>query len=218
MTARPSTATLPVGGRHVRRNRDWRPLRRSRGYRVLLVDKAAFPSEIPQGHFIHRHGPPRLRRWGLLDRVIGTGSPPITSFFTDYGDFPLCGRNLVVDGIAAAYAPRRASLDNVLVDAAVQAGVELRQGFAVEDLIFDAGRVVGIRGRSRNGTPVSDYAALTIGADGRNSHVARVVHAAVHRGGSNGPVLVLLVLERRTWRRSRDLFARHVRHLRLSNQ
>ena len=48
------------------------------GHRVLLVDRARFPSEIPQGHFIHRHGPPRLARWGLLERIVATGCPPVT--------------------------------------------------------------------------------------------------------------------------------------------
>jgi flavin-dependent dehydrogenase len=32
------------------------------GLDVLLVDRARFPSEIPHGHFIHRHGPARLAR------------------------------------------------------------------------------------------------------------------------------------------------------------
>src|SRR5262245_6428074 len=50
-----------------------------RGLAVLLVDRARFPSEIPYGHLIHRHGPVRLDEWGLLDRVLATGCPAITS-------------------------------------------------------------------------------------------------------------------------------------------
>jgi 2-polyprenyl-6-methoxyphenol hydroxylase-like FAD-dependent oxidoreductase len=46
-----------------------------KGHRVLLVDRARFPSEIPHGHFIHRHGPRRLAEWGLLDRMLATGGP-----------------------------------------------------------------------------------------------------------------------------------------------
>ena len=38
-----------------------------RGHRVLLVDRAKFPSDIPHGHAIHMGGPARLARWGLLD-------------------------------------------------------------------------------------------------------------------------------------------------------
>jgi 2-polyprenyl-6-methoxyphenol hydroxylase-like FAD-dependent oxidoreductase len=59
-----------------------------RGARVLLLDRAAFPSDIPHGHFIHRHGPQRLRDWGLLDR-IASRTPAISRLVHDIGDFPL---------------------------------------------------------------------------------------------------------------------------------
>ncbi|HEX2032697.1 MAG TPA: NAD(P)/FAD-dependent oxidoreductase [Chloroflexota bacterium] len=149
-----------------------------KGYRVLLLDRARFPSEIPQGHFIHRHGPPRLQRWGLLDRIVASGCPPVTTMTSHFGDFPLVASNLVLDGVAFAYGPRRGVLDKLLVDAAVQAGVELREGFVFEDVLVDGGRVAGIRGRSTGGaSPVTVRARLTIGADGRRSRVARAVKA-----------------------------------------
>src|SRR5215469_18642457 len=81
-----------------------------RGLDVLLVDRARFPSEIPHGHYVHMHGPLRLAAWGLLDRVLATGCPPITSITMDLGDFPLTGRGLVVDGVPVGVAPRRAAL------------------------------------------------------------------------------------------------------------
>jgi flavin-dependent dehydrogenase len=149
-----------------------------KGHRVLLVDRATFPSDIPHGHFIHRSGPTRLAKWGLLDRVLATGCPAITSFTSDFGDFPLVGNDLSVDGVPFACGPRRAALDRVLVDAAVEAGAELRSGFSVESLTMDGDRVTGIRGGDRRaGTSVSEHARITIGADGRNSHVARAVGA-----------------------------------------
>jgi 2-polyprenyl-6-methoxyphenol hydroxylase-like FAD-dependent oxidoreductase len=43
-----------------------------RGFDVLLVDRARFPSEIPHGHYVRMHGAPRLAAWGLLDRVLAT--------------------------------------------------------------------------------------------------------------------------------------------------
>jgi flavin-dependent dehydrogenase len=146
---------------------------------VLLVDRARFPSEIPHGHFIHRHGPGRLARWGLLERVLDTGCPPVTSITMDLGDFPLAGRDLELDGVPVGLGPRRAALDKVLVDAAVEAGAELREGFAVDDLNFADGRVTGIRGRTRDGGgTVTDAARFVVGADGRNSSVAKRVQAA----------------------------------------
>src|SRR5437870_8205448 len=65
-----------------------------KGYKVLLLDRSAFPSSVPHGHFIHNHGPRRLHRWGLLERIVATGCPPVTSVTFDFGDFPLVGHNL----------------------------------------------------------------------------------------------------------------------------
>jgi len=147
-----------------------------RGLDVLLVDRARFPSEIPHGHYVHMHGPPRLADWGLLDRVLATGCPPITSITMDLGDFPLTGRGLVVDGVPVGVAPRRAALDQVLIDAAVEAGAEFRDAFSVHDLTFDHNRVTGIRGPGE----MTERARVVIGADGRNSRVAKRVDAPAY--------------------------------------
>ena len=95
-----------------------------RGQRVLLVDRATFPSDIPHGHLIHSGGPKRLASWGLLDRVTATGCPALTAMTVDVGDVPLSARELVVDGVPVACGPRRTVLDRVLVEAAVEAGAE----------------------------------------------------------------------------------------------
>jgi flavin-dependent dehydrogenase len=147
------------------------------GCKVLLVDRATFPSDIPHGHLIHRNGPVRLAAWGLLDRITATSCPAISSITTNFGDFSLTGVDLVRDGVAVAYGPRRSALDAVLVDAAIEAGVEVRTGFPVQEYIGVDGRVEGIRARGRNGEPVIEKATITIGADGRNSHLARAVGA-----------------------------------------
>jgi flavin-dependent dehydrogenase len=141
-----------------------------RGFDVLLVDRARFPSDIPHGHFIHRHGPRRLRDWGLLDRVLDTGCPPVTMFTTDFGDFAMTGRNLEVDGIPMGLGPRRTALDTVLVEAAIDAGAEFREGHAVREYVAEEGRIVGVDG---------DRARIVIGADGRNSALAKHVGAPV---------------------------------------
>ena len=147
-----------------------------RGFDVLLVDRARFPSEIPHGHYVRMHGPSRLASWGLLDRVLATGCPPITSITMDLGDFPLTGRGLVVDGVPVGVAPRRAALDQVLIDAAIEAGAEFRDGYPVHDLACEGDRVTGIRGRSG----LTERARFVIGADGRNSRVAKRVGAPVY--------------------------------------
>jgi flavin-dependent dehydrogenase len=148
------------------------------GHRVLLLDRGDFPSDVPQGHFIHRHGPKRLADWGLLEKVVGTNCPPLTTHLSDFGDFPLIGRDIRMGSVAWAYAPRRRQLDQVLVEAAIEAGVEFRSNFLVESCLWDGDRVKGIRGRDRGQhVSIMEKALITIGADGRNSTLARLVCA-----------------------------------------
>lgn len=150
-----------------------------RGARVLVVDRATFPSNIPHGHFIHRHGPKCLQRWGLLD-TIAAKSKAVTSMLTDFDDFPLIAHDLEVDGVAWGYGPRRAVLDKILADAAAGSGAEVREGFNVDEFLFEDERMVGIRGHAPNGARIEERATITVGADGRNSHLARAVGAAIY--------------------------------------
>jgi flavin-dependent dehydrogenase len=80
--------------------------------------------------------------------------------------------------VAWGYAPRRRQLDQVLVEAAIEAGAEFRPNFLVENCLWDGDRVEGIRGRDlRKRTSSEEKATITIGADGRNSTLARAVSA-----------------------------------------
>jgi flavin-dependent dehydrogenase len=74
-------------------------------------------------------------------------------------------------------------LDKILVDAAIiDAGSELREGFFAEDFLAEDNRLVGIRGRSNPGGHVmTEKAQITIGADGRKSHLARTVRAPMYQ-------------------------------------
>jgi flavin-dependent dehydrogenase len=150
-----------------------------KGYRVLLVDKAAFPSDTMSTHFIHAPGIARLKRWGLLDKVVASNCPPVRSYRLDVGPLSLTGCPPPVDDVATGYGPRRTILDKILVDAAVEAGAELREKFTTEEVCLEGSRAAGIRGRTRNGTSVTEKARLVIGADGLHSLVARMVGAAI---------------------------------------
>jgi len=144
-------------------------------FRSLVVDRATFPSDTLSTHMIHGPGVAALRRWGLLDQVVATGCPPIDTYSFDFGPFTIAGHPRTADGIATAYSPRRTVLDKILVDAAAQAGAEVREAFTVDDIVVEDGIVVGIRGHAPGGGTVVERARVVIGADGRNSHVARVV-------------------------------------------
>src|SRR5205085_8808775 len=118
---------------------------------------------------IHQPGVARLMRWGLLGQVIASNCPPIPRLRLDFGPFALEGAAPPLDGAAAAYAPRRRVLDNILVQAAVSAGAELREHFSVQELVLDGDCVTGIRGQGLGGAMVTEAACIVIGADGQRS-------------------------------------------------
>jgi 2-polyprenyl-6-methoxyphenol hydroxylase-like FAD-dependent oxidoreductase len=148
-----------------------------KGYRVLLLDKATFPSDTMSTHFVHPPGVAALARWGLLERLEATGCPPVESYSFDFGPLTISGSPRPIDGIARGYCPRRTVLDQLLVEAAVEAGAELREGFTVDELLSSDGAVTGIRGHLRGGSDISERARVIIGADGKHSLVAKVVAA-----------------------------------------
>jgi flavin-dependent dehydrogenase len=152
------------------------------GHRVLLVDRAAFPRDTLSTLYIQQRGAAHLHRWGLLERVAAVCPALDRVSYTivgdNGGDVRLEGCSRPVDGVAAAYAPRRHSLDAILAEAAVAAGAEFRDACTVEDLLRDGDRVAGVRLRSGRGRS-EERARLVVGADGMRSTVAARAGAAV---------------------------------------
>ena len=146
-----------------------------KGYRVLAVDRASFPSDTVSTHILHPVSVGAITRWGLLDRLVATGCPPIHTYTFDFGPFTIAGAP-GTDKNPLAYCPRRTILDKLLVDAAAESGAEIRQGFTVEEIIIEGSRAVGIKGQSKHGGSITEYADVVIGADGRHSKVSEAVH------------------------------------------
>jgi hypothetical protein len=94
--------------------------------------------------------------------------------------FALVGSPPLADGVADGYAPRRRLLDQILVQAAVEAGAELREHFSVNELLMDDEKVIGVRGHATGGAMVSEKAHIVIGADGLRSFIARSVQAPTY--------------------------------------
>jgi 2-polyprenyl-6-methoxyphenol hydroxylase-like FAD-dependent oxidoreductase len=145
-----------------------------KGYRVLVVDRATFPCDTVSTHILHPLGARALSKWGLLDRLTTTGCPPIDTYAFDFGPFTIAGAPGTSEA-PVAYCPRRTILDKLLVDAAAQSGAEAREGFTVEEILIEEGRVVGIKGRSQHGGSVTERAEVVVGGDGRHSLVAEAV-------------------------------------------
>jgi len=139
-----------------------------------MVDRATFPSDTVSTHIVHPLGAAALSRWGLLERLAATGCPPIHTYLFDFGPVSIAGAPGTKDA-PVGYCPRRTILDKLLVDAAAEAGAEVREGFTVEEVLSEDGRVVGIKGHSRGGGAVTERAEVVVGADGRHSAVAETV-------------------------------------------
>ena len=77
-----------------------------KGYRVLLVDRATFPSDTISTHIIWPHGAEIMDRWGLLDRLAATGCPPIAlKLIFDVGPFALKGAVTETNGGRGGFCP-----------------------------------------------------------------------------------------------------------------
>jgi 2-polyprenyl-6-methoxyphenol hydroxylase-like FAD-dependent oxidoreductase len=148
------------------------------GFEVLLVDRAVFPSDTISTHILWPHGAEILARWGLLDTLAATGAPPICRHMTfDVGPFALRGAIPDANDGMGGICPRRTVLDSLLANAAADAGVDIREGFTVDELLVTDDTVVGVRGHGRDGKPVEEHGRIVIGADGVHSFVARAVRA-----------------------------------------
>ena len=151
----------------------------AKGHRVLVVDRAHFPSDTVSTHCVTMGGVAQLRRWGLLDRVLATNVPWVPAFTLTIGANELRDP-LPLEERQGMVSPRRTVLDKLLLDAAAEAGAEIREGVTVKDLLREEGRVVGIAGHDEGGGTVEERAAIVIGADGTHSAIAKIVDAAVY--------------------------------------
>ena len=149
-----------------------------RNFKVLLVDRATFPSDTISTHILWPHGAELLARWKLLDALAATGLPPICRRMTfDVGPFALRGTIPDANDGLGGFCPRRHVLDALLVNAAAECGVDVWESFAVDELLTTGDAVAGVRGHGRDGTVAEARARVIVGADGVNSFVARTVRA-----------------------------------------
>jgi flavin-dependent dehydrogenase len=143
------------------------------GLSVRVVEREPELGDVISGHVIKDPGVRRLAAWGLLDDVIGTGAPPIGKVRFVVPNLPPVAADLP-PGVFSI-APRRTRLDPLLLDAARDAGATVEMGTSANGLLTDSGRVTGVE--TSNGPRP---ARLVIGADGRNSRIARLVDAETY--------------------------------------
>ena len=153
-----------------------------KGMRVLLVERGAPGTDTLSSHNLTRGAVSQLVRWGLADRLMAQGTPHINRTTFQFG-----GTRLPLDLRPVGRAPglmgtRRAILDATLVDAAYEAGVDVRFHTSFRDVIRNRhGRVTGAVLTNDVGLDMTIAAPLVVGADGIHSTVARRVGAIVRK-------------------------------------
>jgi 2-polyprenyl-6-methoxyphenol hydroxylase-like FAD-dependent oxidoreductase len=144
------------------------------GLSVALVEQARFPRDTLSTHTFQSPALAFLNRLGVLSAVRATGAPVVNHLDIRQEDFrarmPWPHRPGDAGGLLSV---RRLLLDPILMEAARDAGAEIWTGAKVTALVKDSGRTMGVR-VARNGTEQALEAGLVVGADGRDSTVARL--------------------------------------------
>src|SRR5262245_45985718 len=147
------------------------------GVKVIVVDKDPFFTDQPMStHAIQPFGMKMFDKLGLGD-VVRRLAPRNRAFRFQVEDSYL---QLDLDGKELdSRSPRRSKLDPALQQAVLAAGVDAREATRVVGLLHDGARVTGVRVRSGM-REFELRAPLVIGADGRNSTIARMVCAPAY--------------------------------------
>ena len=139
------------------------------GWKVLLVDKARFPSDTVSTHYMFPNSLARLERLGILERLHGRHKLPSLAARWRVLGHEIEGTHSEIEGHSRGTSVRRVALDAVFVEWARDAGAETRFGTRVGDLVREEDdRVAGVV--LEGGEEIR--ARWVIGADGRASTVA----------------------------------------------
>src|SRR5262245_5771119 len=152
------------------------------GVKVIVVDKDAFFTDQPMStHAIQPYGMQMLDELGLGDlvRALAPRSRGFRFQVEDsYMQLDLEGTDL------DSRAPRRSKLDAALQQVVLARGIDARDRTRVIGLLRDGERVTGVRVQDAGGEREL-RAPLVVGADGRNSTIARMVGAPTYLESAN---------------------------------
>lgn len=161
------------------------PLARA-GHRVVVVDKARFPSDTMSTHVLVPNGVQELQLMGALPGILALDPTKVRRLALHDGDLDVDERFRPFMGIDYGVCVPRDLQDQVLVEAARAAGAEVRERTAMSNVVWRHGRAVGIVCRTKD-DEYEIQAKLVIGADGRKSHVAGEVGSyQPYRASANG--------------------------------
>ncbi len=143
-----------------------------RGWRVALVERESAPPRIARPEILWGATLLALEPYGVATSIRQTASVQLEGIEFG-GETPwlrITRDDMAAAGVAA-FSTNPSATRSILTDAAVATGnVEIHRGVAVEDLLYDNGRVAGVKGRHGD-VAVALEARLVVGDDGGNSVV-----------------------------------------------
>jgi 2-polyprenyl-6-methoxyphenol hydroxylase-like FAD-dependent oxidoreductase len=161
------------------------PLARA-GRAVVVLDKTRFPADTMSTHVLVPNGVQELQHMGALRKILALGPAKSKYLTLNDGDLRIRERFASFAGIDYGLCIPRDQQDVLLVEAARDAGADVRERCSVEQVVWRDGRAVGVRYRTSEGE-FEIHAKLVIGADGRKSRVAAEVDAwTPYRASKNG--------------------------------
>lgn len=148
------------------------------GHRVLVLEKASFPSDTLSTHFFRAPAFKVFERMGVFDQVLQT-APKLVNSFSDFDGHVSSGPVEDSGNYKHYLCVRRITLDDILTKRMRrEPTVELREGATLDHLIWEGERVAGIRWR-QDGRHLEAKASVVVGADGFYSQVAQQVKPLV---------------------------------------
>ncbi|MFH5245247.1 FAD-dependent oxidoreductase [Antrihabitans spumae] len=171
------------------------PLARA-GRTVVVLDRAAFPSDTLSTHVLFPMGVSEVAKVGALDRILALQPSRLTHLQIDLVGAGRTEKFREVDGIDYGISVPRVDQDAALLAATRDAGADVREQCAVTRIVRDNGRAVGVEYTDPAGTTRQIRANLVVGADGRHSTVAHQVGAwEPYRRSRNGRGMVFRYLD-----------------------
>ena len=147
-----------------------------RGIAVLVLDHAHFPREKVCGDYVEPRGLRVLARMDCLGEIDHTTPQPVSHSAVYVNGARRYGATIPFYSQGHGHHPPgyvvpRETLDHVLLEAAIRAGADVRQGVLATNVLTGA-RGIAVSTRDRTGAHTY-RGSLVVGADGVHSIVAR---------------------------------------------
>ena len=144
------------------------------GHKVLLLDKAHFPSDSLSTHYFRAPALKSFKRVGVFDQVQAV-APHMGESFTDVEGHTWVTPSEDDDGINYEMCVRRITLDGILTERVKQeSNVTFLQGAKFTDVLRNGDKVIGAKWSDEAGEHQATARAV-VGADGIYSQMVKLV-------------------------------------------